>query len=124
MRLHGAYFTPTQRFMSDKDATSLLTKDTTLELTHTQAKYCLSFCKMPIKDEVSDFEKYHKLQPVELMEMIGRAAKIRFTNTEYDDEGLEKKIEMVLDQLFALVNFKRRDVNIGAESESNSDEDY
>ena len=124
LRLHGCYFTPTQRFMSDKDATNLLTKDTALDLTYTQAKYCLSFCKMIIKDEISEFEKYQKLQPVELMEMIGRAAKIRFVNTEYDDEPLERKIEMVLDMLFQLVKFTRRDVQIGAESESASDEDY
>jgi len=45
--------------------------------------------------------------------MIGRAAKIRFTNTEYDDEPLEKKIEMVLDMLFPIINFKRRDVASG-----------
>ena len=81
MKLHGCYFTPTQRYMSDKDATNLLTKDAQLDLTYTQAKYCLSFCKMALKDEIHEFEKYYKLQPVELMEMIGRAAKIRFEKT-------------------------------------------
>ena len=39
--------------MSDKDATNLLTKDGTLDLTYTQAKYCLSYSKMPTKDEIS-----------------------------------------------------------------------
>ena len=124
MKLHNNYYTPTQRYMSDKDATNLLTKDGKLDLTYTQAKYCLSFCKMPIKDECAEFDKYRVLQPVELMEMIGRAAKAKFTNTVYDDEPLERRIEMVLDLLFPIVQFKRREVKGGAESESQSDEDY
>ena len=124
MRLHQCYMTPTQRYMSDKDATNLLTKDGNLDLTYTQAKYCLSFCKMPIKDECADFEKYRVLQPVELMEMIGRAAKTKFTNSTYDDEPLERRIEMTLDLLFPIVHFERREVDRGAESESQSDDDY
>jgi len=104
--------------MSDKDATNLLTKDCNLDLSYTQAKYCLSFCKMPLRDEVSSFEMYYKLKPVELMEMIGRAAIIRFANSSDDSEPLERKIEMVMDMLFPLVKFKRREVVGGAESES------
>lgn len=124
VKLHGVYFTPTQHFMSDKDATNLLTKDAHCDLSYTQAKYCLSFCKMPLRDECADFDKYRVLHPVELMEMIGRAAKIKYSNTEYDDEPLERKIEMVLDLLFPLVHFKRREVVDGASSESQSDDDY
>ena len=104
--------------MSDKDATNLLTKDASLDLSYTQAKYCLSFCKMPIKDECAEFDKYRVLQPVELMEMIGRAAKIKYADSEFCDEPLHIKIEMVLDLLFPLVKFKRKEVISGVESES------
>lgn len=76
-------------------------------MTVVQAKYCLSYCKMPFKDEIGEFEKYHKLALVELMELIGRAAKIRFEN---DDDPLSTKIEQILDMLFPIVGFTRRDV--------------
>ena len=123
-RLHNFYFTGTQRFMSDVDAINLFTQDTACELTYQQGKYCLSYCKMTIKDEMADFEKYRKVAPVELYEMIGRAAEIKFAGTEYEDEPLHVRIEMVLDLLFPLVRFKRKEVTVGEESESQSDEDY
>ena len=94
------------------------------DMTYQQAKYCLAFCKMPIKDEVQEFEKYQKLQPVELYEMVGRAAKIKYLNTDYEEEPLARKVEMILDLLFPLVNFKRREVIRDAEDESASDDDY
>ena len=64
--------------MSATDSINLLTKDAKLDLSYKQANYCLSFCKMPMKDEIMEFEKYNKVLPVELMEMMGRAAKIKF----------------------------------------------
>lgn len=79
---------------------------------------------MTIKDEMADFEKYRKVAPVELYEMIGRAAEIKFVGTELEDEPLHIRIEMVLDLLFPLVRFKRKEVTVGEESESQSDEDY
>lgn len=110
--------------MSDKDGISMLSKDTLADLTYLDAKYCLSFCKMQIKDEINDFEKYHKLQLVELYEMIGRAAKIKFENTDMEEEPLARRIELMLDLLFPLVKFRRREVIKDAESESASDDDY
>ena len=79
---------------------------------------------MTIKDEMGEFEKYRKVAPVELYEMIGRAAEIKFVGTDLEDEPLHVRIEMVLDLLFPLVRFKRKEVNVGEESESQSDEDY
>ena len=79
---------------------------------------------MPIKNEIEDFARYHKLQVVELLEMIGRAAKVKYANTEVDEEPLARKIEMVLDLLFPLVKWQRREVFADAESASASDDDY
>lgn len=42
--------------------------------------------------------------------MIGRAAKAKYLATEYEDEPLARKIEMMLDLLFPLVRFRRREV--------------
>jgi len=37
---------------------------------------------MNVKDEIVEFEKYDKLQVVELIEMIGRAAKLKYANSD------------------------------------------
>ena len=79
---------------------------------------------MFIKDEVNEFEKYVKLQPVELIEMIGRCAKIKYANTDYEDEPLALRIEMILDLLFPLIKFTRREVILDKDEDSMSDEDY
>ena len=60
---------------------------------------------MTIKDEITDFDKYRRVQPVELIELIGRAAKIKYVGTEHEEEPLGRKIELFLDQLFPIVKF-------------------
>ena len=79
---------------------------------------------MTIKDEIAEFEKYHRIHIVELIEMIGRAAKVKYAATDQEDEPLARKIELMLDLIFPLVKFKRRDVHRDQESESASDDDY
>ena len=102
----------------------MLSRDAFADMTYTQAKYCLSFSKMAIKDEVQEFEKYQKVQPVELYEIIGRAAKVKYQNTDFEEEPLARKIEMMLDLLFPLIRFTRREVVRDEEDESASDDDY
>ena len=55
-KLHNFYFTPTQKYMSDKDGLTLLSKDALADLTYTQAKTCLAYCKMQLKDEITSFD--------------------------------------------------------------------
>ena len=76
---------------------------------------------MTIKDEISEWEKYHRIHIVELLEMIARAAKVKYAD---EDEPLARKIEQMLDLIFPLVKFKRREVQRDQESESASDDDY
>ena len=59
-----------------------------------------------------------------MFEMIGRAAKIKYANTDMEDEPLARRIEMILDSLFPLIKFRRREVIRDAESESASDDEY
>jgi hypothetical protein len=61
---------------------------------------------------------------VELLEMIGRAAKVKYANTDFEEEPLSTRIEMILDLLFPLVKFRRREVYKAEEEESASDDDY
>ena len=123
-KLHHYYFTPTQKYMSEKDAMSLFCRDAAADLSVVQAKYCLSYAKMTIKDEIQEFDKYRVLAPVELIEMIGRAARVKFMHTDVEEEPLARRIEMILDLLFPLIKFRRREVAAEADSESASDDDY
>ena len=59
-----------------------------------------------------------------MYEMIGRAAKIKFANTDLEEEPLARRIEIILDKLFPLIKFRRREVVRDAESDSASDDDY
>ena len=56
--------------------------------------------------------------------MIGRAAKVKFANTDFEEEPLARRIEIILDKLFPLIKFRRREVVRDAESDSASDDDY
>ena len=61
IKLHKSYFTAQQKYMSGKDAMNMMIRDSPLLMSSKQAKFCLGYCKMTIKDEVTDFEKYIKL---------------------------------------------------------------
>ena len=79
---------------------------------------------MTIVEEVSDFDLYNKVAHVEFLEMIGRIAHTKFAGSVLEDEPLVTKIEYVLDDLFQLIEVKRKDVPIAEESDGDSDDDY
>ena len=89
-------------------------------------KICYGFAKMTIADELHNSAHHMRLQFVEFLECIGRAAATYWeVNKEHLQEvPLAKKIEYVLDQLLPLVNMKRNEVYVNEESESCTDEDY
>lgn len=56
--------------------------------------------------------KYKRLQFVEMLEMIGRIAECKYKENDIDRDPLVTKMEWVLDDVLALVDVKRKDVNI------------
>ena len=99
-------------------------KESQLRLTHKQAMYCVGYCKMTNVDDSNDHQKTDRIQFVELLEMIGRIAKIKFYGTDIEDEPLHLKIERVLDLILPMVNCQRRELKKKIESDSESDADY
>ena len=75
-------------------------------------------------DEANDYTKYEKLQFVELLEMIGRIADLKYYGTDAHDKPLATKIGLVLDIMLEMVGCQRRDVKKKIESDSESDNDY
>jgi len=76
--VHQHYITPTQKYMSLKDALNLCMKDSGLQLTSKQAKYCVGFCRMTVRAETIDNDAFVKVSFVELLEMIGRIASVKY----------------------------------------------
>lgn len=52
--VHQFYMSPTQKYMSQKDALNMCLKDTALGLTTKQARFCVGYCRMTLKAETAD----------------------------------------------------------------------
>lgn len=81
--------------------------------------------KMTVADENGEMWKYDEISFVEFLEMIGRAADLKFKDSEQESLELHKKIEFVIDDLLVLVpGLTRKVVNYDPEEETVSDTDY
>ncbi len=99
-------------------------KDTALNLIEKDAIYCYGMCKMSVVIESIDTWQYKQLKFVELLELIGRIAQLKFKGTENEGIPLYKKIEYVLDIVLKMVEMERKDINIKVNEESESDDEY
>lgn len=79
---------------------------------------------MTVKNETSDYEQFVKIQLVELLEMIGRIAEVKFKDSEEEALPLHERCILILELVLPLVGRSVNPVNINEESESESDEDY
>jgi len=124
-KVFGYYFDPRKKFMSQQEAMNLMMKDSRLFMLEKEASYCYGMCKMTVALESEESSvKYRRLVFVEFLELVGRIADLKCKGTELERLPLAKKIEFVLDDLFELVNFQRRDVNIIIDDQSESDDEY
>lgn len=107
-KLKAFYYEPRKKFMHQKDALSLFIKDTAAAIGDKEAGFCYGMSKMTLPKETEQFTRYIHCELVELLEMIGRIADHKYAHEK--SVGLHHKIEYLLDDLFPLVNFKRRPV--------------
>ena len=107
------------------DAIELFSRLTPLNIPHTQMQYIFGMSKMTIVNENEKVkQKYHRLRFVEFLEVIGRSAHHKFKGTGMSDLTLTKKIEYVLDDLLTYIGATRKDVDIGLDEQSASDDEY
>lgn len=125
-KVYAVFFDPRKKFMSMSDALDLMIRLTPLALTEKDAFFCYGMSKMTVANEVEESTvKYKRLQFVELLEMVGRIAEVKFRGTEMDATlTLAQKIEFVLDDILPLGGAKRKDVKIVVEEHSESDDEY
>lgn len=124
-KVYSHFFEPRKKFMSKEDALGLMMRDTALNMIEKDAMFCYGMSKMTVTNEQEDSTtKYRRLQFVEFLELIGRIADHKFKGTEMEKIPLAQKIEFVLDDVLALVEVKRKDVQIVIDDESESDDEY
>ena len=128
MKVFNLYTRGYLKTITFDDVVDLLSKASDLKMSIKDITYCYGMSKMTVSNENDEKEsdKYHKLQPVEYMELIGRVASIIFKGSELDELPLNEKMEYVLDDLFTAVKgLKRKPVIIQEEfEETASDSDY
>ena len=112
--------------MSMQDAIDVMIKLSPLLMTEKDAYFCYGMCKMTCVNEAEESTiRYKRLQFVELLELIGRIAEVKFRGTEFETSmSLAQRIEFVLDDILVIVDVKRRDVNIVIDEQSESDDEY
>jgi hypothetical protein len=125
-KLYAFFFDPRKKFMSMQDAIDMMIKLTPLLMTEKDAYFCYGMCKMTCVNEAEESTlRYKRMQFVELFELIGRIAEVKFRGTEFETSmTLAQRIEFVLDDIFTLVDVRRRDVNIIIDEQSESDDEY
>ena len=61
---------------------------------------------MTVRNETADADLVHKFVIVEMLELIGRAAEVKYMGTDQESLSLAQKIELILPDLLALVGKK------------------
>ena len=80
---------------------------------------------MTVVHESYDSDKYFYMTQCEFYDFIGRVAETKFLGTEIVEEPLAKRIEYIMDELFAnFVQEERTEVVKAIIDISESDEDY
>ena len=116
------YFKPRKYYMNRKDAIALFTKDSGVMIGEKEAMYCFGMSKMTVVEETRKANLYDKLELCELCEMICRVADTKFKNAP--QLSIAQKIEQLLDELFQLTGFQRKNVSNKQEEISESDDEY
>ena len=111
-----------KKWFSKKDALRLFTRESTMGLGDGETTYFYGMSKMTVADEVKDYKKYDNMTLAEFCEMIARVANYKFA--AMTDLTLDKKVELVLDDIFQVIRYRRRERKAMVEEVSESDDDY
>lgn len=116
------YYAPRKTYCNKKDIISLFTKDANVMIGEKEAIYCFGMSKMTVVKESVTPKQYDKIELPELCEMICRVADTKFKAST--TLTLAQKIELLLDELFVVINYTRKEVNVTQEEQSESDDEY
>ena len=87
--------------------------------------FCYGMSKMTMPDENNDGSaRMARIDFVEFLEMIGRAAHVKFRGSELEELPLYRKIEFILADLFQFLSMQPSPINVDIEENTASDSDY
>ena len=86
--------------------------------------FCFGMSNMAVTNEPAQYKQYGIMEFVEFLEFIGRVADCKFRSSEMHSQPLAWKIEQVLEELCPKFGLVKKDVNVGVEDNSESDDDY
>ena len=123
-KVYKSYTSPVAHQMSLDGAIDLLANKADNGMNDRDALYCYGMSKMTVVDENNDSKRYDSLVFVEFLEMVCRAANLKFSGSELESIALARKVEHILDDIFAPFHLRRRGVRVEIAEETESDSDY
>ena len=117
-----AYHAPRKNYMNRKDFVSLVTRDSRVMIGEKEAIYCLSMSKMTVVLETKTPKQYDIIALPEMCEALGRVADYKYRSQT--SLTIAQKIELLLDDVFTFINWKRKEVSQEIEEVSESDDEY
>ena len=76
---------------------------------------------MTVVNEQKDSKKYDRIELCEFCELICRCAESKFKGSGLTNSQM---VEVMLDELFTLTGFQRREVSVQRDEQSESDDEY
>ena len=88
----------------------LISRTSDVRLSEKESRFCFGMSKMTVRDEVGHHDEYYKLSLPEFYEFLGRVAHARYVDEK--EMPLHLKLERVLDDLFRVFAWRRRDASL------------
>ena len=123
-KIYQSYFTPVKKFITFDDILDMAVKSVNLGVSEVDIMFCYGMSKMVISNEPQDYKKYGIMTFPEFLEFIGRLSDYKFKNSDMSLQDLAWKIEQLLEELCPAFGLTKKDVNVGQEDNSESDDDY
>jgi hypothetical protein len=95
--------------MTLKECQNLFIQQTSIFKLEAKVTYIFGMSKMTIQQTIKNFNHYFRIVFVEFLELIGRAAELKFKDSDLEDIKLSEKIGFILDDLLRTIKAKRKD---------------
>ena len=119
-KLYKSYYTSKKKYMTFQDAKLFATKDTGLDFSEKDFIYAYGMSKMTNTSEIETRWKYAKLEYVEFLEFLARLAESKYK----DEDNLLTKLCKLLDIVFRLVGWTRKEPKIEVQYISESEKEF
>lgn len=124
-KIYNLTFTSVKKYITFQDIIQLFTRDADVGLGEVDLLYAFGMSKMAVTNEVQNYKQYSVMQMPEFLEFIGRMSDVKFRSIpSMASNPLAWKIDQVLDEIMPQFGLTKNDVNVVAEENSESDDDY